>query len=266
MKKITNNMKDLELVILAGGLGTRISEESYLKPKPMIEIGGKPIIWHIMKYYSSFGINNFIICLGYKGYIIKEFFNNYIVHNSDYLINLKTKSKKSLNQLNENWKITLIDTGHETMTGGRLKNVSKFIKGKNFCFTYGDGLSNINLKDQVKFHIQHGKLATIAAVKPPGRYGSLKIKSNSNTVASFIEKPQGDNSWINGGFFVLNKKVINLIKDSTTTWEDEPLNKLSASNQLMAFKHDGFWQPMDTLRDKNNLEKLWNTKPPWKRW
>ena len=260
------NFKNLEVVILAGGLGTRISEESYLKPKPMIEIGGKPILWHIMKYYSNYGINNFIICLGYKGYVIKEFFNNYLIHNSDYIIDLKTKTKKGLNKVNEKWKITLIDTGKETMTGGRLKNVSKFIKGENFCFSYGDGLCDVNLKEQINFHYSHKKLATILAVKPPGRYGSLKIKNNSNIVNKFIEKPQGDNSWINGGFFILNKKVIKLIKNNKTVWEDEPLNNLSKTNQLMAFKHNGFWQPMDTLRDKNNLEKLWKDNLPWKIW
>ncbi len=260
-------IKNLEVVILAGGLGTRISEESYLKPKPMIEIGGKPIIWHIMKYYSSFGINNFIICLGYKGYVIKEFFNNYLIHNSDYIIDLKTKTKKSLNKVNEKWKITLVDTGKETMTGGRLKNVSKFIKGENFYFTYGDGLCDVNLEDQVNFHYTHKKLATILAVKPPGRYGSLKIKDNSNIVNKFIEKPQGDNSWINGGFFILNKKVIKLIKNNRTVWEEEPLNNLSNANQLMAFRHNGFWQPMDTLREKIYLNKLWNNNnAPWKIW
>jgi glucose-1-phosphate cytidylyltransferase len=227
---------------LAGGMGTRLVEETKTKPKPMIKIGNKPIIWHIMKYYSNFGINNFIICLGYKGYLIKK--------------NLK---------LQKNWNVKFVNTGLYTMTGGRLKKVEKFIKGENFCFTYGDGLSNINIIKEIKFHKKNKKLVTIAAVKPPGRFGSLQI-IRKNLVKKFIEKPLGDNNWINGGFFVVNKKAIKFIKNNKTKWEEEPLQKLCKKKQVISYKHNGFWHPMDTLRDKKYLNDLWKKNPPWKNW
>ena len=257
----------MKAVILAGGLGSRLSEETENKPKPMVEIGGKPILWHIMKIYSSYGINDFIICCGYKGHIIKEYFSNYFIHNSD--ITILTKNNKLKINLNksESWKVTLVDTGEETMTGGRLKRVKKHLKNEElFCFTYGDGLSNINIKALINFHKKHKKLATLTATRPQGRYGVIKFGSNDK-VKDFKEKPEGENNWINGGFFVLNPSVINRIKDDYTSWEQDPLTSLANEGQLYAFKHEGFWMPMDTLRDKIYLNKLWNMgKADWKTW
>ena len=257
----------MKAVILAGGLGTRISEETHLKPKPMIEIGGMPILWHIMKQYSYHNINEFIICCGYKGYLIKEYFANYFLHRSDISIDLSNNNIEVHNQYGEPWKITMIDTGLNTMTGGRLKRISKYLDKENpFCFTYGDGVSNIDITSLINFHKHHGKLATVTSVRPPGRYGALIINEDS-TVKSFQEKPIGDGGQINGGFFVLSPKCIDYIEEDSTTWEAEPLNKLANENQLVAFKHDKFWHPMDTLRDKTYLEELWNSnKAPWKTW
>ena len=252
-------------VILAGGLGTRLSEETILKPKPMVEIAGRPILWHILKIYSFYGINNFIICCGYKGYIIKEYFANYCLHLSDVTFDISNNSIEWHQQRGEKWKVTLIDTGSNTATGGRLKKVSDFIKGDTFCFTYGDGLTNANIKDQIEFHKKHGKLATVLAVKPPGRFGALDLQNDF--VKDFLEKPEGDRSWINGGFFVLQKKVIDYIDSFDMPWERDPLKRLANELELRAYFHNGFWQPMDTLRNKNYLEELWNAgNPPWKIW
>jgi len=254
----------MKAVILAGGFGTRISEESSVRPKPMIEIGGRPVLWHIMKNYSSHGINDFIICCGYKGYVIKEYFQNYFLHMSDVTFDLSRNNIEIHQKRAEPWKVTLIDTGENTQTGGRLKRVADYING-DFCLTYGDGLSSIDINKLIQFHKNHGKLATITAVQPPGRFGSLKIENNH--VKSFFEKPTGDGGWINGGFFVLNPDVIKLIEDDNTIWEQKPLTKLAEMGQLNSFMHDGFWRPMDTLRDKNVLEELWNlNKAPWKNW
>lgn len=255
----------MKAVLLAGGLGTRISEESVLKPKPMIEIGGKPILWHIMKIYSAHGVNDFIICCGYKGYVIKEYFANYFIHNSDITFDVKNNKMEIHQNTAEPWKVTVVDTGEETMTGGRLKRVAKYLGQEDFCFTYGDGVSDIDIKASIEFHKSHGKLATIAAVQPPGRYGALKM--NGPVVESFLEKPKGDGGYINGGFFVLNSKAIEYIKDDSTIWEKEPMEKIAEQGQMRAFVHQGFWQPMDTLRDKKQLEELWNAgKAPWKVW
>ena len=255
----------MKAVILAGGLGTRLSEETHLKPKPMVEIGGKPIIWHIMKLYSFYGINDFIICCGYKGYVIKEYFANYFAHNSDLTISLNNNSQIIHKKVEENWKITLVDTGLNTMTGGRIKRISDFIDEDVFCMTYGDGVSNVNIKDLIKSHYQSGLDATLTAVYPPARFGALTIEDN--IVTNFQEKPIGDGSLINGGFFVLSKNVIEKINDDTTVWEQEPLKELACEKQINAFVHDDFWQPMDTLRDKYRLEHLWkNNKAPWKVW
>lgn len=259
-------LKNRKLVILAGGYGTRLSEETINLPKPMVEIGGKPIIWHIMKYYSTFGVTNFIICCGYKGYLIKEYFANYFIHNSDITINLEKNSIDVHKKKSEPWNITLIDTGEGTLTGGRLKKVKDFVVDDDFFFfTYGDGLSNINLSEQVHFFSQHNYLALITGVKPPGRFGA--IVNDGPTVLNFIEKPEGESGTINGGFFILKPDIFNYIDDDFTAWEDKPLKKLSSDKKLGLFIHDGFWQPMDTLRDKNNLEKLWlNNSAPWKIW
>ena len=256
----------MKAVILAGGLGTRISEETALKPKPMIEIGGKPILWHIMKIYSHYGINEFIICCGYKGYVIKEYFANYFLHQSDITFDMSNNEMKIHQEHAEPWKVTLIDTGENTMTGGRIKRIKKYLEGEeSFCLTYGDGVANINITELIKFHNNHGKLATLSSVFPPARFGSIYIEKNQ--VKKFIEKPRGDGALINGGFFVLNSKVIDQIEGDNTIWEQEPLNNLASKGELMAFKHDGFWQPMDTLRDKNYLEELWSSnKAPWKLW
>lgn len=256
----------MKTVILAGGLGSRIAEESSSRPKPMIEIGGKPILWHIMKIYSSHGLNDFIICCGYKGYFIKEYFANYFLHMSDVTFDMGNNNAMQIHRRNsEPWKITLIDTGEGTLTGGRLKRVSRYIGDDDFCFTYGDGVGDIDITKLIAFHAKHGKKATVTAVQPPGRFGALDLKDEE--VKSFIEKPHGDGMYINGGFFVLSPKVIDLIDGDGTTWEREPLEILAATNQLNAFKHHGFWQPMDTLRDKQHLEELWLAgRAPWKVW
>lgn len=253
-------------VILAGGLGTRISEETHLKPKPMIEIGGKPILWHIMKIYSTHGVNDFVICCGYKGYLIKEYFANYFLHMSDVTFDMEHNRMEVHQRKAEPWRVTLLDTGEDTMTGGRLKRVAEYLKNeKFFCFTYGDGVSDVNISEEIAFHKRHGKLATILAVQPPGRYGALQLEGNR--VAGFSEKPRGDGALINGGFFVLSPKCLDLIVGDHSIWEGEPLAKLAADGQLEAFEHGGFWQPMDTLREKNLLEDLWASgKAAWKVW
>ena len=257
----------MKAVILAGGFGTRLSEETELKPKPMVEIGGKPILWHIMKMYSSHGVNDFIICCGYRGYVIKEYFANYFLHMSDVTFDMKNNEMKVHQNNVEPWSVTLVDTGENSMTGGRLKRVHDYVKDEDaFCFTYGDGVSDVDITKLIAFHENHGKDATIIATRPPGRYGALNINDNC-LVESFQEKPDGDGSWINGGFFVLSPKVIERIRDDAESWEGEPLNALAADGQLMSFRHDGFWQAMDTLREKNVLEELWsNNKAPWKTW
>jgi glucose-1-phosphate cytidylyltransferase len=257
----------MKLVILAGGLGTRISEESHLKPKPMIEIGGKPILWHIMKTYSAHGINEFVICCGYKGYQIKEYFSNYFVHMSDVTFDMHLNKMEVHNSYGEPWRVTLVDTGDKTMTGGRLKRSAPYLsKNETFCFTYGDGLSDINISALISFHRAHGCMATLTAVRPPGRFGALVV-DGGNGVVAFSEKPAGDGQLISGGFFVLSPEVIDLIEGDETIWERAPLETLAKSKQLKAFRHSGFWQPMDTLRDKNYLEELWGSgKAPWKVW
>lgn len=255
----------MKLVILAGGFGSRISEESASKPKPMIEIGGKPIIWHIMKSYSKHGVNDFIICLGYKGYVIKEYFANYFLHNSDVTFDMSNNDIKIHANNSEPWKVTLVETGSESMTGGRLKRVAKYLDKNDFCFTYGDGVSDVNITKLIKFHKSQKTLATVTAVQPPGRFGSLIIENKK--VMGFQEKPDGDGGWINGGFFVLSPSVIDRITDDSTTWEQEPMMSLASEGELSYFEHRGFWQPMDTLRDKNILEELWITNnAPWKNW
>lgn len=256
----------MKAVILAGGLGTRISEETIIKPKPMIEIGGKPILWHIMKIYSFHGINDFIICCGYKGYVIKEYFANYFLHQSDITFDMSKNEMKIHQERVEPWKVTLIDTGEQTMTGGRIKRIKDYLdNGEDFCLTYGDGLANIDITKLIAFHKNHDKLATLSAIYPPGRFGALDITENQ--VTSFSEKPRGDGALINGGFFVLNLKAIDYIQDDNTIWEQEPLKKLATDGELMSFKHEDFWQPMDTLRDKHLLEELWESdKAPWKLW
>jgi glucose-1-phosphate cytidylyltransferase len=253
-------------VLLAGGLGTRISEETYLKPKPMIEIGGKPILWHIMKMYSAHGVNDFVICCGYKGYVIKEYFANYFLHMSDVTFDMEHNSMEVHHRKAEPWRVTLVDTGDETLTGGRLKRVAEYLKNEEaFCFTYGDGVSDVDITKEIAFHKQHKKLATVTAVQPPGRYGALQL--NGSNVEGFSEKPRGDGGLINGGFFVLSPKCIDLIVNDQSSWEGEPLVRLANDGQLMAFEHKGFWQPMDTLREKNLLEDLWASgKAPWKIW
>lgn len=239
----------MKCVILAGGLGTRISEESHLRPKPMIEIGGKPILWHIMKIYSFYGISEFIICLGYKGYIIKEYFANYFLHMSDVTFDITNNKMEVYQKHVEPWKVTLVDTGDNTLTGGRLKRVIEHVGSDSFCFTYGDGVSDINVSELIAFHKKHGKKATVTAIQPPGRYGALEITNNS-AVVSFKEKPAGDGAWINGGFFILEPSVVDLIDNDRTSWEATPLSKLAEEDELMAYYHKGFWQAMDTLRDK----------------
>lgn len=255
----------MKAVILAGGLGTRISEETHLKPKPMVEVGSKPILWHIMKIYSEHGINDFIICCGYKGYIIKEYFLNYRYHTSDITVNLTSNEIEVHRRRSEPWNISLIDTGESTMTGGRLKRVSDYLDSDDFCFTYGDGVADIDISASVNFHKSHGKLATITAVQPPGRYGALEL--NGSAVNGFREKPKGDGGYINGGFFVLSPKVLDYIEGDETSWEGDPLEAISKEGQLEAFFHNSFWRPMDTLRDKMQLDEMWNTnKAPWKTW
>lgn len=256
----------MKAIILAGGLGTRISEETHLKPKPMIEIGGKPIIWHIMKTYSHYGINDFIICCGYKGYMIKEYFSNYLIHNSDVTVDLSSSTLNLHRSKAENWKITLVDTGETTMTGGRLQIASKYLgNDETFCFTYGDGVTNTNIHDLVTFHHSHNKWATLTAAKPPGRFGALTL--NDTSITSFKEKPSGDGNWINAGYFVLSRQVLDLLTGPDCVWEQEPMEKLAQGGQFQAFLHNDFWQPMDTLRDKVFLEDLWNKgDAPWKVW
>ena len=255
----------MKAVILAGGLGTRISEETSVKPKPMIEIGGKPILWHIMKIYSSHGVNDFVICCGYKGYMVKEYFANYFLHTSDVTFDMKNNSMQVHHKFAEPWKVTLVDTGLDTMTGGRLKRIKEYVGNETFCFTYGDGISNIDISKLIKFHSQNKAIATVTAVQPPGRFGMLDISETK--IINFKEKPDGDGNWINGGFFVLEPTVFDYLKDDSTVWEKEPLERLAKENQLSAFKHNGFWQPLDTLRDKNYLDKLWNSDNAiWKNW
>ena len=256
----------MKAVILAGGLGTRISEETHLKPKAMVEIGGKPILWHIMKSYSAHGVNEFVICCGYKGYVIKEYFANYFLHMSDVTFDMANNHMEVHEQKVEPWRVTLVDTGDDTMTGGRLKRVAAYLEDDEaFCLTYGDGVANVDITAAIAFHKSHGKLATVTAVQPPGRYGALQI--DGQRVAGFTEKSGGLSGLINGGFFVLSPKVLPLISDDATPWEVAPLETLAHRGQLMAFKHEGFWQPMDTLREKNMLEELWQSgKAPWKVW
>jgi glucose-1-phosphate cytidylyltransferase len=257
----------MKAVILAGGLGTRISEETSVRPKPMVEIGGKPILWHIMKTYSAHGINDFIICCGYKGYVIKEYFANYFLHMSDVTFDMRFNQMNVVAGNAEPWRVTLVDTGENTLTGGRLKRVREHIGNDTFCFTYGDGVSNVNITELVNFHKTQKSLGTLTAVQPPGRFGAIVLGNEQTKITSFREKPEGDGAWINGGYFVLEPEVINFIADDFTVWEKEPLEKLADMEQLSAYKHDGFWQPMDTLRDKKYLEELWNnSKAPWKIW
>jgi len=255
----------MTVVILAGGYGTRISEETQTRPKPMVEIGGKPILWHIMKIYAHYGLNDFVICLGFKGYVIKEFFFNYSLHTSDVTFKLRENSIITHSKKTEDWRVTLVDTGLDTQTGGRIKRIAPFLDGDTFCLTYGDGVADVNIAELLAFHHQHGHPATITAATAPGRFGALRL--DEEAVVGFQEKPLGDNAWINGGFFVLSKQVISLIKDDSTIWERDPLEQLARSGELVAYKHRGFWQPMDTLREKNHLENLWSTnRAPWKVW
>lgn len=255
----------MKVVILAGGFGSRLSEETTLKPKPMVEIGGRPILWHIMKMYSAFGMNDFVICLGYKGYLIKEYFSNYFLHTSDITFDIANDQVQVHGNKAEPWKVTLIDTGDDTMTGGRLKRVRSFLTDATFCMTYGDGVADIDLGELLRFHNAHGKLATVTAVPPPARFGALSISGSS--VSGFEEKPVGDGSLINGGFFVLSRQVLNYIEGDETVWEQDPMRHLVRKGQLAAFVHHGFWQPMDTLRDRNHLEALWRDgKAPWQAW
>ncbi|KQP45015.1 glucose-1-phosphate cytidylyltransferase [Pseudorhodoferax sp. Leaf274] len=256
----------MKAVILAGGLGTRISEETHLKPKPMIEIGGKPILWHILKMYSAHGVNEFVICCGYKGYVIKEYFANYFLHMSDVTFDMASNRMEVHHKHAEPWRVTLVDTGEDTMTGGRLRRVADYVRGEDaFCFTYGDGVSDVDIAATIAFHRAHGKLATVTAVQPPGRYGALSMQGSA--VQGFTEKPRGDGGLINGGFFVLSPRVIARIAEDGTAWESEPLSGLARDGELQAYEHQGFWQPMDTLREKNLLEDLWlSGKAPWKTW
>jgi glucose-1-phosphate cytidylyltransferase len=256
----------MKAVILAGGVGTRISEETAVKPKPMIEIGGKPILWHIMKLYSAHGVNDFVICLGYKGYVIKEYFANYFLHTSDVTFDIANNMMEVHHRHAEPWRVTLVDTGEQTQTGGRLKQVREFVNDDpSFCFTYGDGVGNVDIKKLVAFHEAHGKLATLTAVQPPGRFGSVELRGD--LVTRFIEKPHGDGAWINGGFFVLAPKAIDFVEGPSTVWEREPLQRLARQGELVAYQHRDFWHPMDTLRDRNYLEDLWlRGQSPWRMW
>jgi len=257
----------MKVVILAGGLGTRLAEETGIKPKPMVEIGGKPILWHIMKIYSAHGFNDFIICCGYKGNIIKEYFANYFLQTSDVCFDLKGNKMTILQNNVEPWKVTLVDTGEKTLTGGRIKRIANFLGNETFCLTYGDGLSDVNITELIKFHEKENTLATLTAVQPPGRFGVIDLHKGQTKITSFSEKDKSDGAWINGGFFVLNPKVVDYIENDLTTWEQEPLKKLAGEGNLSAYKHTGFWQPMDTLRDKMYLEELWASgKAPWKIW
>jgi glucose-1-phosphate cytidylyltransferase len=257
----------MKVVILAGGFGTRISEESGIRPKPMVEIGGMPILWHIMKIYSAYGINDFVICCGYKGFVIKEYFANYYLHTSDVTFDTETNKMQVHQSFAEPWRVTLVDTGEATMTGGRLKRVRNYIGDDTFCLTYGDGLSDVNISQLVDFHHRQKTLATLTAVQPPGRFGAFKLGSDDDRILSFKEKQDGDGAWVNGGFFVLEPKVMDDISGDQSVWEREPLERLANAGQLAAYKHHGFWQPMDSLRDKNVLESLWQSgKPPWRVW
>lgn len=255
----------MKAVILAGGLGTRLSEETSIKPKPMVEIGGMPILWHIMKIYSAHGINEFIICLGYKGYVIKEYFANYFLHTSDVTFDIGKNKMKVHQNSSEPWKVTLVDTGDETQTGGRVKRVKDYIGKETFCLTYGDGVGSVDIAKTVEFHKKMGKLATLTGVLPPGRFGSIKIQDN--LITSFMEKPLGDGGWVNGGFFVLEPKVLDYVDGDSTVWEKEPLNRMVADNEVAVYKHNDFWQGIDTLRDKNMIQKMWDSgQAPWKVW
>ncbi len=255
----------MKAIILAGGLGTRISEETQVRPKPMVEVGGRPILWHIMKIYSAHGVNDFIICCGYKGYMIKEYFANYFLHMSDVTFDLASNHMEVHQRHAEPWRVTLVDTGDDTLTGGRVKRVREYLDDEDFCLTYGDGVGDIDITRLIAFHRQEGKLATLTATQPPGRFGSLNMEGHR--ILKFEEKPHGDGGWINGGFFVLSPKVIDYIADDNTLWEREPMERLAHEGQMNAFLHHGFWQPMDTLRDKNHLEELWQSgKAPWKVW
>ncbi len=260
----------MKVVILAGGFGTRISEESGIRPKPMVEIGGRPILWHIMKLYSFYGLNEFVICCGYKGYMIKEYFSNYFLHMSDVTFDLGTNEMKVHRKNSEPWKVTLVDTGENTMTGGRIKKIADHINNETFCLTYGDGVSDVNIRDLINYHKKQNVLTTLTAVKQPGRFGAFTLKEDDVKVSNFREKPKGDgvdNAWINGGFFVVEPKALNYITHDQTVWEKEPLEILAKNGELAAFRHDSFWQPMDTLRDKHLLEELWDSKKsPWKVW
>jgi glucose-1-phosphate cytidylyltransferase len=257
----------MKLVILAGGLGTRLSEETAVKPKPMVEIGGRPILWHVMKIYAAHGINDVIVCCGYKGYVIKEYFANYFLHMSDVTFDLGANRMEVHNHRVEPWRVTLIDTGDDTMTGGRLRRVRKYLGDETFCFTYGDGVGNVDIGRLVAFHRQEGVLATLTAVKPPGRFGAVALEQGQHRIHSFREKPRGDGTFVNGGFFVVEPAAIDYIADDSTSWEQEPLERLAHDGQLAAYTHDGFWQPMDTLRDRKYLEDLWSSgSAPWKVW
>lgn len=252
-------------VILAGGLGTRLSEETETRPKPMVEIGGKPIIWHIMKIYSAHGVNDFVVCLGYKGYLLKEYFANYYLHQTDVTFDIAGNTMEVHHRRAEPWRVTLVDTGAETMTGGRLRRVAGYLGRETFCMTYGDGVADIDIRRLLDFHTAHGLLATLTAVRAPGRFGALEL--DDGRVGAFREKPMGDGGWINGGFFVLSPAVMDYVTDDRTVWEQEPLERLACEGQLAAYRHDGFWQPMDTLRDKRHLNELWRTgRAPWKTW
>ena len=259
----------MKLVILAGGLGTRIAEETHLRPKPMVEIGGKPILWHLMKIYAAHGISEFIICCGYKGYLIKEYFANYALHQADVSVDLGSGQLTFHRRQAEPWRVTLVDTGEDTMTGGRLRRVRDYLDDDPFCFTYGDGLADVDITAQIAFHASHQRLATVTAVQPPGRYGRLDLDAGilPGSVSGFLEKPHGDGDWINGGFFVLHPSVIDRIEGDHTSWEQEPLTSLAQDGELMAWRHGGFWQPMDTLRERQLLETLWQSgRAPWKSW
>jgi glucose-1-phosphate cytidylyltransferase len=257
----------MKAVILAGGLGTRLSEETSLRPKPMVEIGGKPILWHIMKLYSVCGIDEFIVCCGYKAHVIKDYFANYFLHTCDVTFDIRENKMQVLQNGAEPWKVTVVDTGDMTMTGGRLKRVQKYIGDETFCLTYGDGVSDVDIKDLIEFHKNQGTLVTMTAVQPPGRFGAFSLRKGETKIESFREKPQGDGAWVNGGFFVLEPTAMNYIRDDSTVWEREPLQDLAKDGMLAAYKHYGFWQPMDTLQDKNTLDESWNSgRAPWKTW
>ena len=257
----------MQVVILAGGFGTRISEESSIRPKPMVEIGGRPILWHIMKIYLAYGLSDFVVCCGYKGHVIKQFFRDYGLDSADVRFDMREGSTTLLKSKTEPWRVTLVDTGLDTMTGGRIRRVAQYLDDGPFCCTYGDGLSDVDVGKLIDFHHTQGALATVTAVQPPGRFGAFTLPTNDHRVPSFKEKPSGDGAWVNGGYFVLERRVLDLITRDDMVWEKEPMEQLAANGQLAAYRHDGFWQPMDTLRDKHTLEDLWNSgKAPWRRW